>query len=111
MFLEKEAIYRAMEILRPEDFYKDAHRLIYQTVLDLTNRGEPVDLVTVTEDLRQKDLMEKIGGSYLPDRTGRFGADRRPRRVLRPDCGGKIAASPVNSRGDGDRVFRVRCPG
>ena len=50
MFLEKEAIFRAMEILRPEDFYKDAHRLIFQTVLDLTNRGEPVDLVTVTEE-------------------------------------------------------------
>ena len=62
MFLEKEAIYRAMEIIRPEDFYKDSHRILYQTVLDLTNRGEPVDLVTVTEELRQKNLLEKVGG-------------------------------------------------
>ena len=111
MFLEKEAIYRAMEILRPEDFYKDAHRLIYQTVLDLTNRGEPVDLVTVTEELRQKDLMEKIGGvTYLTELAGSV-PDRRPCRILCPDCGGKIAASAVNSRGDGDRVLRVRWPG
>ena len=71
MFLEKEAIYRAMEILRPEDFYKDAHRLIYQMVLDLTNRGEPVDLVTVTEELRRKDALEKVGGvTYLTELAG-----------------------------------------
>ena len=71
MFLEKEAIFRAMEILRPDDFYKDAHRLIYQTVIDLTNRGEPVDLVTVTEELRQKNLLEKIGGvTYLTELAG-----------------------------------------
>lgn len=66
MFLEKDAIYRAIEILRPEDFYKDTHRLIYQAVLDLTNKGEPVDLVTVTEELRQKDSLDQVGGiSYL----------------------------------------------
>lgn len=68
MFLEKEAIYRAIEILRPDDFYKENHRLIYQTVLDLTNRGEPVDLVTVTEELRHKNALEKVGGiTYLTD--------------------------------------------
>ena len=68
MLLEKEAIYRAMEILRPEDFYRENHRLIYQTVLDLTNRGEPVDLVTVTEELRQKNALEKVGGiTYLTE--------------------------------------------
>ncbi len=68
MFLEKEAIYRAMEILRPDDFYRENHRLIYQTVLDLTNRGEPVDLVTVTEELRQKNALEKVGGiTYLTE--------------------------------------------
>ncbi len=68
MFLEKEAIYRAMEILRPDDFYKEAHRLLYQTVLELTNRGEPVDLVTVTEELRQKNSLEKVGGvTYLTE--------------------------------------------
>lgn len=71
MFLEKEAIYQAMEIVRPEDFYKDAHRIIYQAVLDLTNKGEPVDLVTVTEELRQKNNLEKVGGiAYLTALAG-----------------------------------------
>ncbi|NLZ43639.1 MAG: replicative DNA helicase [Clostridia bacterium] len=68
MFLDKEAIYRAMEILRPDDFYKDAHRYIYQTVLDLANKGEPVDLVTVTEALRQNKRLDEVGGvTYLTE--------------------------------------------
>src|SRR5690554_2861387 len=68
MFLDKEAIYRAMEILRPDDFYKDAHRYIYQTVLDLANKGEPVDLVTVTEALRQNKRLDEVGGvAYLTE--------------------------------------------
>jgi len=68
MFLDKDAIYRAMEILRPDDFYKNAHRYIYQTVLELTNKGEPVDLVTVSEALRQKKRLDEIGGiAYLTE--------------------------------------------
>jgi replicative DNA helicase len=68
MFLEKDAIYRAMEIIKPEDFYKDGHALLYQVVLDLTNKGEPVDLVTVTEELRQREALEKVGGiTYLTE--------------------------------------------
>ena len=68
MFLDKEAIYRAMEILRPDDFYKDAHRYIYQTVLDLADKGEPVDLVTVTEALRQSNRLDEVGGvAYLTE--------------------------------------------
>lgn len=68
MFLEKDAIYRAMEVIKPEDFYKDGHALIYQVVLDLTNKGEPVDLVTVTEELRQREALEKVGGiTYLTE--------------------------------------------
>jgi replicative DNA helicase len=68
MFLDKEAIYRAMEVLRPDDFYKDAHRHIYQTVLDLANKGEPVDLVTVTEALRQGKRLDEVGGvAYLTE--------------------------------------------
>lgn len=68
MLLEKEAIFRAVELLKPEDFYKEAHRIIYQTVVELTNRNEPVDLVTVTEELRQKNQLDSVGG--VPYLTG-----------------------------------------
>lgn len=61
MLLDKEAIFRAMEILRPEDFYKEAHRIIFQAVVSLANRNEAVDLVTVTEELRQKNQLEDVG--------------------------------------------------
>jgi len=66
MLLEKEAILSAMEILRPEDFYREAHRHIFQAASSLSSRGEPVDLVTVAEELQQRNLLEQVGGaSYL----------------------------------------------
>lgn len=66
MLLEKEAIVRVMEILRPDDFYHDAHRIIYQGISELFNRSEPVDLITLSEQLRQRDSLESVGGvTYL----------------------------------------------
>jgi replicative DNA helicase len=62
MLLEKEAIIRVMEILRPDDFYHDAHRIIFQAITDLFNRAEPVDLITLTEQLRQGGNLETVGG-------------------------------------------------
>ena len=62
MFLEREAVLTAAEILQPEDFYRDAHRYIFQAILDLEEEGRPADLVTVTEALRRRDWLEKAGG-------------------------------------------------
>jgi len=50
------------EILRPEDFYRDNHKSIYLTIRDIFERGDPVDLVTVAESLRQAGRLESIGG-------------------------------------------------
>lgn len=50
------------EILRPEDFYRDNHRSIYTAVRDIFEKGDPVDLVTVAENLRQAGRLESIGG-------------------------------------------------
>lgn len=66
MLLEKEAIFTAIEILRPADFYREAHREIFEAIIALSNRGEPVDLVTVAEELSQRSVLEQVGGaSYL----------------------------------------------
>lgn len=66
ILLEKEAVYKAQELLTAEDFYREAHRIIWNTVTTLVDKGEPVDLVTVTEYLRSRDFLERIGGvSYL----------------------------------------------
>lgn len=66
MLLEKEAIYKGAEILRPEDFYREAHRVIFEVVVHLANKGEPVDLITVSEELKQRGMLDKVGGvAYL----------------------------------------------
>nr|WP_205828665.1 replicative DNA helicase [Brevibacillus laterosporus] len=62
IFLSKEALITAMELLRPEDFYKTSHQRIFNTMLALYERGEPVDLVTVTADLQDQKVLEETGG-------------------------------------------------
>ncbi len=66
MLIEREAISRVAEFMRPEDFYRESHRLVYAAVLALYNRGEAVDLITLTEQLRREDKLEAAGGiSYI----------------------------------------------
>lgn len=62
ILLDREAIYKAMKVLRPEDFYRESHKLIYETMLLLNESGSPVDLITVSEQLRQQGELEKAGG-------------------------------------------------
>lgn len=68
MLLDKHAITKALEILQPDSFYRDAHRCIYEAMLELFDRGEPVDLVTVTDALRKAGRLEQAGGViYVTD--------------------------------------------
>ena len=63
MLLEgREALPRVIELLRPSDFYTEAHRALYDTMLRLFDRGEPVDLITLSEELRRTDQLEFVGG-------------------------------------------------
>ena len=62
MLLDRDAIARAIEGLRAEDFYRDAHRVIFQAMVELFERGEPVDLITVTNRLAQNGKLEDVGG-------------------------------------------------
>lgn len=56
----------ALEILRGDEFYRDTHRIIFRAVLELFERNEPADLVTVVDLLNQKDQLDAVGGaSYL----------------------------------------------
>ena len=68
MLIDKNAIIKGVEFLRPDSFYRDAHRFIYEAILELFDRGEPVDLFTVTETLRKAGKLEAVGGSvYVAD--------------------------------------------
>ena len=66
MLIEREAISKVAEFLRPEDCYREAHRLIYNAMLELFNKNDAVDMVTVIEFLRKGDKLEAAGGiSYI----------------------------------------------
>src|SRR5881409_4152124 len=58
----RETLPRVIELLRPADFYTEAHRVIYGAMLTLFDRGEPVDLLTLTEELRRGDQLQFAGG-------------------------------------------------
>lgn len=66
IILEGESITRAIEILSPDDFYREAHRKIYTAMLELFDKNEPIDFITLTEHLKDKGELEEVGGlSYL----------------------------------------------
>ena len=58
----RDTLPRVIEVLRPSDFYTEAHRVIYGSMLTLFDRGEPVDVLTLTEELRRGDQLEFVGG-------------------------------------------------
>ena len=62
MLIKKEAIAEVQEILQPDDFYREAHRIVYEAMVQLQNNDEAVDLVTLTEQLRKSEQLDKIGG-------------------------------------------------
>jgi len=58
----RETLPRVIELLKPSDFYTDAHRMAYQGMLALFDRGEPVDVLTLTEELRRSEQLQAVGG-------------------------------------------------
>ena len=68
--IDKDAIIKIADFLKPEDFYHDAHSLIYTAIIDLYNRRMPIDLVTITSTLEDKNTLGLVGGaSYLAELT------------------------------------------
>jgi replicative DNA helicase len=66
LLIDKDAVIEVADFLRPEDFYRGHHGTIYSAVLDLYERREPVDLVTVSEVLERRGQLDAVGGSaYL----------------------------------------------
>lgn len=62
MLLSQNAIGAAAEVIRPGDFYRPAHQAIYDCILDLYNRGEPVDPVTLGDELNRVGTLARVGG-------------------------------------------------
>ncbi len=68
IFLEPQALITAAELLMPDDFYRMAHQKIFSTMIALSDKGQAIDVVTVTEELSAKKELEDVGGiSYLSE--------------------------------------------
>ncbi len=68
LMVDGEAVVRIAEFLSPAHFYKESNGNIYETILELYSDREPIDMVTVTDSLKKKKILKKVGGaSYLAD--------------------------------------------
>ena len=66
LLIDRDAVIEVADFLRPQDFYRQAHGSIYEAILELYERREPVDIVTVSEVLERNSALEQVGGSaYL----------------------------------------------
>lgn len=66
ILLDNEAINRVVELLTPEDFYRESHRKAFRAMIELSDRNEPVDLITLSEFLKARGELEAVGGTaYL----------------------------------------------
>ena len=65
MLLSRNAIAEVTELLGPDDFYRGAHRTVFEAMRGLYDRGEPVDTVTLTDDLDRTQLLDSVGGAVM----------------------------------------------
>lgn len=72
LLLDRDAIIAVAEFLRPEDFYDDRHREIFECCIELYEERTPIDVLTVSERLKKKKVLKSIGGSsYLAELTNK----------------------------------------
>jgi replicative DNA helicase len=63
MMIEKEAVPKALELLQPDSFYVKAHKMIFEAMMSLFDAGEPIDSVTLYEELKKRDQIDEVGGA------------------------------------------------
>lgn len=75
LMLEKEAVVTILDVLKPESFYKESHQKIFQAIVNLSTKLDPIDLLTVTEELRNLGLLDEVGGPvYLAQLSSKVGS-------------------------------------
>ncbi|NDK31993.1 replicative DNA helicase [Nesterenkonia sp. Hz 6-5] len=116
MMLSKDAIADVVEVVRGGDFYRPAHEMIFEAIIDLYGRGEPADVVTISDQLTKTQQLQRIGGpAYLHNlaqavptaANAAFYADIvRERAILRRlvEAGTKIVQLGHTSDGEVDAI-------
>ena len=73
MLTDKDAVISAIEVLRPESFYREDNKAIFQAMFDLYAKNEPIDIITVKSELVSQGNFERVGGleylAGLPDKV------------------------------------------
>ncbi len=68
MLTDRDAVISAIEILKPDDFYREDNKIIYESILNLYNRSEPIDIITVRAELESMGKLDNVGGlEYLAE--------------------------------------------
>ena len=73
MMTDKDAVISAIEVLKPEDFYREDNKTIYNAIMNLYAKAEPIDIITLKDELTSLGKLEPIGGleylATLPDKV------------------------------------------
>ena len=70
ILIDKDSIIKIADLLNPDDFYYGTHKIIYEAIVDLYNRHDPIDLLTVANLLEERKQIDTIGGpAYLAELT------------------------------------------
>lgn len=64
VMLEKDALIEILDIIGPDSFYQDQHKVVYESILSLYNNSKPIDLLTVTTELKRDEKLEIAGGAF-----------------------------------------------
>lgn len=93
LMLDKDAIIKIIDLVKPEDFYKGTHQNIYQAMFDLYEKAEPIDILSVSARLKEKEQLAEVGGSsYLSSlintvptasHVGKYAKIVRHKKILR----------------------------
>lgn len=68
LLIDKDAIVKVADLIRPDDFYKDTHRMIFDAMLEIYEKREPIDILSLANKLEEKNQLEIVGGrGYLAD--------------------------------------------
>jgi replicative DNA helicase len=117
ILLDNTAIDRVLELVAPDDFYREAHRKIMRAMIELSQRGEPVDLITLTDALKAHGELQGVGGAaYLTEladkvptaaNTGHYARLVRQKAVMRSliQAATEIATQGYESNVDVDQFL------
>src|SRR3989337_611943 len=70
LLIDKEAIVKIADKVSADDFYNNKHRMIFESIIELYDKRDPIDLVTLSNRLEEKKILDELGGSsYLTELT------------------------------------------